>query len=150
MSSTRRGFLALAGGAVGAGTVLPVGAAAAVEQAHPDVELLSLIAQFNGLEHHILAFYEKDGPFYIEDDDERDEAIEPFKVKQEALLPQICSTRAVTRDGTAAKAQMLHLWASDIVDGLDSPDWIEQMMAGIMLDLLPESASASPVGMGRA
>ena len=46
---------------------------------------------------------------YIEDEDERDDACAPLRNKQENLLPLICPTRAVSREGTVAKARMLHL-----------------------------------------
>jgi hypothetical protein len=145
----RRGFLAFTAGAVVAKTVLPVAAGAKTaatstncsqDSSHPDAALLASIARFNVLEHHISAHY-SGGAFHIEDDDERDEALEPFRDEQQDLLPLICPVRAVTHEGIVAKAQMLNLWDSTIRRGLDDLSWEVQMTAGIMLDLLPAGAA---------
>jgi len=106
-----------------------------------DDALLDLIARFNALEHRVNAHFDEDGPFYIEDQPERDAANEPLRGQQEALLRRICATRAVTHEGTVAKAQMLHLWDDDVVEWLDSPHWNEQMIAGIVLDLLAAASA---------
>jgi len=106
-----------------------------------DAVLLDLIARFVALEHRINARFDEGGPLHIEDEHERGAANEPLQAHQEALLRRICATRAVTHEGTVAKAQMLHLWADDVVEGLDSEDWAERMVAGIVLDLLGASSA---------
>lgn len=88
------------------------------------------------MERHISAHFDVGTPFYVENDDEQCEAIEPFKVEQFDLLPCICPIRAVTHEATVAKAGMLHLWAADLIEEIDAADWVGQMTAGIMRDLL--------------
>jgi hypothetical protein len=144
----RRDFLAFTAGAVVAKPGLPAPARAENKCStrtdtppNPDTALLASIARFVTAEHRINALCDKGSLHYVEDEGERGEVQEPFKVEQKELLPLICRTRAVTHEATVAKARMLHLWASDVAQGLGSPDWVDQMLAGIMLDLLPEGAT---------
>jgi hypothetical protein len=82
----RRDFLAFTAGAVVAKTVLPLAAKAKVSQVEkpfpqPDAALLASIARFVTLEHSINALYDKGSLLYVEDEYERGEAQEPFKVE---------------------------------------------------------------------
>ncbi|WP_158744133.1 hypothetical protein [Acidisphaera sp. L21] len=106
--STRRGFLA------GAAT-LPLVAHAtsmAPPAAHPDAELLAACAAFDDLERQALATFagrDFDDPAEIAADFERESIVE-------AQIPPvdiIASHHAITKEGMAARARSIRLWAPD-------------------------------------
>jgi hypothetical protein len=94
-----------------------------------------LIAEFDDLERRIIAHY-PGGALYIEDDNERDEALEPLLSRQDALFERICATRAVTIEGLAARARSSQLWIADLL-GTDETDMqrSDRMFFALLLDL---------------
>jgi hypothetical protein len=74
---------------------------------HPDAELMAACAAFDAAEREYLNFFH--GPDYIEDDDEREEAMEPCNEERSRLVELICSLRATTLEGHLARARVVML-----------------------------------------
>jgi hypothetical protein len=129
---TRRGAMRLSTAALFAGIATT---ASASTKPSPDAELLEACAEFDALEHRINDLYSK-GATPIEDDNERNKAIQPFTRRQSELIDRIC-TRATTREGLLARARSLTIWAPDLLKN-HTPHacWDNRMVATLLRDLL--------------
>ena len=74
---------------------------------HPDEELLAAYAAFDAIERRYHTFFH--GPAAIGDDDERDEALEPFEEERERAVRLVCSLRATTLEGYLARMRVVML-----------------------------------------
>ena len=100
----------------------------------PDAELIRLCDAFNALEAKIQAAY-SDGPEGIEDDNARDDFLEPIRAAQDDLLCQIEAIRATTMQGVMARAAMFAGWADDILaDWAESHSYDERMLLALVRD----------------
>ena len=140
----RRDFLAFTAGAVVAKTVLPVAAQAenksadcADIQIHPDAALLAALAEFDAIEHYFLSLY-RGGSRYIEDDDERTAAFQPFDEAQEPILEQVCSLQARTLEGIMARARTIVLQDAELDPAADALEGYtnNRLVAALLRDLL--------------
>lgn len=128
-STISRRALFAGAAAVPVAAVIPPAAA----PTEADAELIATCAAFDALERRILAFY-SDGATPIEDDDERDEAIDPLSGQQEKLLDPICAMRAVSLRGMRARAATLVLNAPHVLE--PSHHWESRLCAAVLRDLL--------------
>lgn len=118
---------ARAAGNPGACGPLPVAAS-------PDAELIRLCDAFNALEAKITAAYSH-GPEGIEDDNARDDFLEPIRAAQEELLGQIEVIRATTVQGVVARAAMFADWGYDILaDWAESGAYDDRMLFALVRD----------------
>lgn len=97
--------------------------------ANPDAALLSMIAEFDALEHRFRASLDS-----ILDDDEREAANEPIMDRQDELFPLICETRAVTQAGIKARARMIALSYPDLFER-EEGSWDTLMVRALVRDL---------------
>ena len=68
---------------------------------HPDAQLMAACAALDAAERQYHRFYY--GPNAIEDDDERDEALQPNEAERRRLVRLVCSLRATTLEGHLAR-----------------------------------------------
>ncbi|MGI4799979.1 MAG: hypothetical protein ACRYG8_39285 [Janthinobacterium lividum] len=102
---------------------------------HPDAELLAACAVFDTMERQVSAFYE--GPGRLDDDDQRQAAIDLVVDRQAPWLDRICDLRAVTPAGWKAKAQSLALWDQEVLQAKWSEgDVSERILATLLRDML--------------
>jgi hypothetical protein len=124
---TRRDFLALAAGAVGAGTVLPIGTANAAEQARPDSVLIRVCHQFAEADYE--AWYR----YCTAPDGQEDDNDPPPDF---ATLNWITATPATTPEGWQAKALACATWNRDMYDGQWHPDTGTPLLAALLRDMV--------------
>ena len=117
---------ALLAGAVAAPTLLAA--------AHPDAELIRLCAEFDALEIQHEAFFE--GPTRIDDDEDRDVALEPIETAQKALLDRICHLPICTLDGARALASTYLLYIAKQADQLPTQYWDQRFERAIVRGLV--------------
>ena len=96
----------------------------------PDAELIALCDEFNVLERHFLASFDR-----IPDDDTRDLANGPIHEAQAELVERMSELTATTIEGFSALAGAIALWAPDVLDRWDEGDLSERMIAMIVRDL---------------
>jgi len=121
----------------GVPAVLLAGAVAApalAATAYPDAELIRLCAEFDALEIQHEAFFE--GSTRIDDDEERDVALEPIETAQEALLDRICHLPICTLDGARALAATYVLYIAKQADQLPTQYWDQRFERAIVRGLV--------------
>ena len=128
--------------AVAAKTVLPLAAKAepcpgSGHGMHPDAALLAALAEFDAIEHYFLSLY-RGGSRYIEDDDERTAAFQPFDEAQEPILEQVCSIQARTLEGILARARTIVLQDAELDPAADALEGYtnNRLVAALLRDLL--------------
>jgi hypothetical protein len=100
----------------------------------PDAELIRLCDAFGALEAKIAAAYSH-GPEGIEDDNARDDFLEPIRAAQDDLLCQIEVTRAKTLQGIVARAAMFAAWGDDILaDWAEGSGYDDRMLLALVRD----------------
>ncbi len=110
------------------GVVQPVAAVS------PDADLLAACAAFDELERAYIATYAgcpETGPEW----DAAETVRERLSDAQDPLVDRICDLRAVTREGQAARARSLALWAPDVVKE-GGADPIARLTTAIVRDLI--------------
>ena len=136
-------MLAFTAGALAAKTVLPMAARAEVlgtvpeTVVYPDADLVTALGEFDALERQINGLYY--GAAKIDDDDDRDEAIDPISKAQHAPLERLCAIRARTLEGLQARARTIVLENLDLdpsVDAIEACCTNDRMMAALLRDLL--------------
>ena len=134
-ATTRRTLFGASAAALTLGTLPALAGPAAASASHPDAELIAVCAAFDRLEAHINSLYEGKANA-IEDDDERDEAIEPLTERQEPLLDRMCAIRAKTPAGWQAKARSLAGWDLEILyESEHAVSWDDRMLVSLIRDM---------------
>lgn len=127
----RRTFIErVAGGALLAG-IAPAAPAATMA----DAGLLTLCGEFDNLERAIQASLFA-GAGQIANAAEGDRFRLPLHDRQDAILGDICSLRATTREGLRARARTYTLWWPEALNVSDASFWDERMLAALLRDLL--------------
>ena len=103
------------------------GVAAGTAPLHPDAALIAAAAEFCALEERRVGLIE--GPGRIDDDGDRDRALQPIAAAQEMYLRVLCDARATTPDGHRARA-------SAIVLGDGAEVFYRAQVCGLPEDLL--------------
>lgn len=132
MQNLPRRAVVLAGSSLAiAGQMVP----GIAQAASADAELVSACAVFETLEHQVGAIY--DGPGRIEDDDNRQAAMEAIADRQLPWLERICELRAVTPVGWKAKARSFACWDRDALGTkFREGDPSERILFALLRDML--------------
>jgi hypothetical protein len=131
-TTSRRAAIGMAGAALLlAGAAIPAGA---------DAELIAVCREFDAIEAHCRRFLDQAEPTCVTDES-RDNFLEPYRDRQEALLDQLCRLRATTADGHLARARSLAGWLEDAsdADAQDEAYWDQRMLAALRRDLMAEA-----------
>lgn len=108
----------------------------------PDEQLIAACHTYDALERCIDAFNDPGDPAYIEDDHARDRATAPIEAEQVPLMERICTLRAVTPEGSRARARSFLLRHKAIDPAVDavSPhrSWDDRLVAAVLRDLSEE------------
>jgi len=137
---TRRALVALASAVAMAPIAALVAYAqksdALAAQPHPDAGLLAAIAAFDALQAEIDSHY-CNGSAPIEDDDERDIVNDPVRDEQRPLVDVICTLRATTPEGGAARARSLAAYDPGLLrpEGGENGYCNERLVAALLRDL---------------
>ena len=139
---SRRGLLAASASALVAGAAIAA-AAHGAPVASPgapgdDAALIADCQAFIAWEHHVRALYR--GQTRIEDDDERDIALDALQEHQRPLMDRICTAPATTLEGARAKGTALATWASDLLNP-PTTCWDERLLASLLADLSGRGAA---------
>lgn len=111
--------------------------------ASPDAELLALCDEFNEMERQIEVAY-SDGPGGINDDNKRDEVLEPVRARQDAILDRMVTIRATTIEGVRARGVLFATWGDDILqDWAKSCGYDDRMLFALVRDA---AALSGPAG----
>jgi hypothetical protein len=94
--------------------------AALATAAHPDHELLVLIARFDALEREVVGMIS--GHETIEAEAAADDAAKPLRAEQEDLVTRICAMPTHKMDGLRARAASLTLWDYPMRKRVAEPD----------------------------
>lgn len=105
-------------------------ALAPASAAHPDAALIAACARFRALNAEHSALF-----VAIEDDDERDKAIDAMHDDWEDALDDMCMGRASTMAGAIARAQALAEYAPARLTE-ESGCWDDRQIAALLLDLV--------------
>ena len=110
---------------------------------HPDAPLLAALASFDAIERYFLSLY-AGGTRYIEDDDEREAAFQPFAETQEPILEQVCSLQARTLEGIPARARTIVLQDAELDPAADALEGYtnNRLVAALLRDLLAMGSAA--------
>ena len=108
---------------------------------HPDAELMAACAAFDAAEReHLGLFY---GPNAIEDEDERDRALDPIEEERDRLARVVCSLRATTLDGHLARIRCVMLEDMDLDPAEDArSSFLSESLVGALIRDLAEHAGA--------
>jgi len=111
---------------------------------HPDDALMAACAAFDNAEREYVGFHY--GPDAIEDDDERQEAIEPNEQKRRDLVQLICSLRATTLDGHLARARVVMLEDLDLnpAEDAESEYFNVSLLGALLRDLAAHAGARRP------
>ena len=108
---------------------------------HPDAELMAACAAFDAAERRYLSFY--DGPDYIDDDGEREEAMKPNEAERSRLVELICRLRATTLEGHLARVRVVMLEDLELDPSEDArSQYLNVSLLGALIRDLAEQAGA--------
>jgi hypothetical protein len=106
---------------------------------HPDAELMAACAAYDAAERRFLSFYH--GPDFIENDDEREVAMEPINAERQRLVTLICGLRATTLEGHLARIRVVMLEDLDLDPAEDAQSrYHNENLRGALLRDLAEHA----------
>jgi hypothetical protein len=111
---------------------------------HPDAELMAACAAFDAAEREYLSFFH--GPDYIEDDDEREVALDPNGAERTRLVRRICRLRATTVEGHFARIRvvMLEDLELDPAEDAQSPFFNISLLGALLRDLADHAGARRP------
>jgi hypothetical protein len=112
---------------------------------HPDAELMAACAALDAAERRCLEFHH--GPNAIEDDGERNEAMEPFEDERDRLARLVCDLRATTLEGHLARIRVAMLEDLELDPAEDAQSqYINISLLGALLRDLADHAGARRPG----
>ena len=108
---------------------------------HPDGALMAACAAFDAAKRLYHTFYH--GPNAIEDDDEREEAMQPNEAERRRLVRLVCSLRATTLEGHLARVRVLMLEDLELDPAEDAQSqYLNVSLLGALIRDLAEQAGA--------
>ena len=131
---------ALCGAAFAGAIVLPDPGEAFPAAASPDAELIRLCAECDALQGQVDAVWAEDKthlsvPEQIAIEHIRDAAQQPLLERMDPILERICTLRATTPQGHAARARTLLMWDKDPC-WVEAECWNDQLIGAIVRDLV--------------
>ena len=107
--------------------------------------MLTACAAFDAIERRYHTFFH--GPAAIGDDDERDEALEPFEEERERAVQLVCSLHATTLEGYLARIRvvMLEDLELDPAEDAQSPYYNVSLLGALLRDLAEHAGARRPV-----
>jgi hypothetical protein len=134
-TSRRRILAGSAGALLASGGLVAAAGLQGAQEASPDAELIWLCNEFCNLQRSVLNFF-PGGVAAIDCDDARCDAIAPLEERQGELLASILDIRAVTPEGFSARAQMVYLYAQDLLNPANITGWDDAMLAALVRDMV--------------